>query len=317
MSDKQRKILVTGGAGFVGSHLCDNLLKKNHKVICMDNYYTGNEKNISQFLNNENFEFIEHNIIEPFDLEVDQIYNLACPASPPHYQKDPIYTLKTSIWGVLNVLDVAHRNGAKMLQASTSEIYGDPNISPQVENYRGNVNTMGPRACYDEGKRVAETLCYEYNKRFNVPVKVVRIFNTYGPQMDPEDGRVVSNFIIQALRNQPITVYGDGQQTRAFCYVSDLVEGFIRFMETGPEIIGPINLGNPSEMTVKQLADLVIKITKSSSSVEYLSLPVDDPLQRCPDISLAKKILSWNPEVSLLDGLRETIAFFATELSAK
>ena len=225
MSEKQKKALVTGGGGFVGSHLCKALLDKGHQVICMDNYYTGSEKNIAHLLQNENFKSVKHNIIEPFELEVDEIYNLACPASPPHYQKDPIYTLQTSVWGMLNVLEVARRCGAKVLQASTSEVYGDPTLSPQSESYRGNVNTMGPRACYDEGKRVAETLCYDYNKRFDVEVKVVRIFNTYGPQMHPEDGRVVSNFILQALQNKPITIYGDGSQTRAFCYVSDLVNG--------------------------------------------------------------------------------------------
>lgn len=316
MSEKQKKALVTGGGGFVGSHLCKALLDKGHQVICMDNYYTGSEKNIAHLLQNENFKSVKHNIIEPFELEVDEIYNLACPASPPHYQKDPIYTLQTSVWGMLNVLEVARRCGAKVLQASTSEVYGDPTLSPQSESYRGNVNTMGPRACYDEGKRVAETLCYDYNKRFDVEVKVVRIFNTYGPQMHPEDGRVVSNFILQVLQNKPITIYGDGSQTRAFCYVSDLVNGFIRFMDTDRDVTGPVNLGNPYEMTVKQLADVVIKLTNSSSVVEYLPLPVDDPLQRCPDISLAKKLLDWTPQVVLEDGIKKTIEYFSAVLKA-
>ncbi len=277
----------------------------------MDNYYTGSEKNISHLLSDENFKVINHNIIDSFDLDVDEIYNLACPASPPHYQKDPIYTLKTSVWGMLNVLENARRYGAKVLQASTSEVYGDPTLSPQSESYRGNVNTMGPRACYDEGKRVAETLCYDYNKSYDVEVKVVRIFNTYGPQMHPEDGRVVSNFILQALQNKPITIYGDGSQTRAFCYVSDLVDGFIRFMDTEREVTGPLNLGNPREMTIKQLADAVIELTNSASTVDYLPLPVDDPLQRCPDISFAENLLGWTPQVILEDGIKNTIEYFS------
>ncbi|MCP1247290.1 SDR family oxidoreductase [Acetobacter cerevisiae] len=311
MSGKQKKVLVTGGGGFVGSHLCKALLEKGQRVICMDNYYTGSEKNISHLLSDENFKVINHNIIDSFDLEVDEIYNLACPASPPHYQKDPIYTLKTSVWGMLNVLENARRYGAKVLQASTSEVYGDPTLSPQSESYRGNVNTMGPRACYDEGKRVAETLCYDYNKSYDVEVKVVRIFNTYGPQMHPEDGRVVSNFILQALQNKPITIYGDGSQTRAFCYVSDLVDGFIRFMDTERKVTGPLNLGNPREMTIKQLADAVIELTNSASTVEYLPLPVDDPLQRCPDISFAENLLGWTPQVILEDGIKNTIEYFS------
>ncbi|WP_456304596.1 UDP-glucuronic acid decarboxylase family protein [Acetobacter cerevisiae] len=311
LSGKQKKVLVTGGGGFVGSHLCKALLEKGQRVICMDNYYTGSEKNISHLLSDENFKVINHNIIDSFDLEVDEIYNLACPASPPHYQKDPIYTLKTSVWGMLNVLENARRYGAKVLQASTSEVYGDPTLSPQSESYRGNVNTMGPRACYDEGKRVAETLCYDYNKSYDVEVKVVRIFNTYGPQMHPEDGRVVSNFILQALQNKPITIYGDGSQTRAFCYVSDLVDGFIRFMDTERKVTGPLNLGNPREMTIKQLADAVIELTNSASTVEYLPLPVDDPLQRCPDISFAENLLGWTPQVILEDGIKNTIEYFS------
>ncbi|WP_395495025.1 UDP-glucuronic acid decarboxylase family protein [Acetobacter sp. KSO5] len=311
MSGKQKKVLVTGGGGFVGSHLCKALLEKGQRVICMDNYYTGSEKNISHLLSDENFKVINHNIIDSFDLDVDEIYNLACPASPPHYQKDPIYTLKTSVWGMLNVLENARRYGAKVLQASTSEVYGDPTLSPQSESYRGNVNTMGPRACYDEGKRVAETLCYDYNKSYDVEVKVVRIFNTYGPQMHPEDGRVVSNFILQALQNKPITIYGDGSQTRAFCYVSDLVDGFIRFMDTEREVTGPLNLGNPREMTIKQLADAVIELTNSASTVDYLPLPVDDPLQRCPDISFAENLLGWTPQVILEDGIKNTIEYFS------
>ena len=311
MSGKQKKVLVTGGGGFVGSHLCKALLEKGQRVICMDNYYTGSEKNISHLLSDENFKVINHNIIDSFDLDVDEIYNLACPASPPHYQKDPIYTLKTSVWGMLNVLENARRYGAKVLQASTSEVYGDPTLSPQSESYRGNVNTMGPRACYDEGKRVAETLCYDYNKSYDVEVKVVRIFNTYGPQMHPEDGRVVSNFILQALQNKPITIYGDGSQTRAFCYVSDLVDGFIRFMDTEREVTGPLNLGNPREMTIKQLADAVIELTNSASTVDYLPLPVDEPLQRCPDISFAENLLGWTPQVILEDGIKNTIEYFS------
>lgn len=305
-----KKVLVTGGAGFIGSHLCEKLLQKGYIVICLDNLFTGSKKNIKTLLENENFRFIEQDIIEPLDIEVDQIYNLACPASPPHYQHDPIKTTKTSVLGILNMLDLAKKYNAKLLQASTSEVYGDPLEHPQKESYWGNVNPIGIRSCYDEGKRCAETLVMDYRRQYNIDTKIIRIFNTYGPNMHPEDGRVVSNFIIQALKNEDITVYGDGTQTRSFCYVSDLIDGIIKTMETN-DITGPINLGNPSERTVLNLAELIIKMTNSSSKIIYKSLPKDDPVRRKPDITLAKEILNWEPTVAIEEGLTKTIEYFS------
>ena len=305
-----KKVLVTGGAGFIGSHLCEKLLQKGYFVVCLDNLFTGSKKNIKTLLENENFRFIEQDIIEPLDIEVDQIYNLACPASPPHYQHDPIKTTKTSVLGILNMLDLAKKYNAKLLQASTSEVYGDPLEHPQKESYWGNVNPIGIRSCYDEGKRCAETLVMDYHRQYNIDTKIIRIFNTYGPNMHPEDGRVVSNFIIQALKNEDITVYGDGTQTRSFCYVSDLIDGIIKTMETN-DITGPINLGNPSERTVLNLAELIIKMTNSSSKIIYKSLPKDDPVRRKPDITLAKEILNWEPTVAIEEGLTKTIEYFS------
>ena len=305
-----KKVLVSGGAGFIGSHLCEKLLQKGYFVVCLDNLFTGSKKNIKTLLENENFRFIEQDIIEPLDIEVDQIYNLACPASPPHYQHDPIKTTKTSVLGILNMLDLAKKYNAKLLQASTSEVYGDPLEHPQKESYWGNVNPIGIRSCYDEGKRCAETLVMDYHRQYNIDTKIIRIFNTYGPNMHPEDGRVVSNFIIQALKNEDITVYGDGTQTRSFCYVSDLIDGIIKTMETN-DITGPINLGNPSERTVLNLAELIIKMTNSSSKIIYKSLPKDDPVRRKPDITLAKEILNWEPTVAIEEGLTKTIEYFS------
>lgn len=305
-----KKVLVTGGAGFIGSHLCEKLLQKGYFVICLDNLFTGSKKNIKTLLENGNFRFIEQDIIEPLDIEVNQIYNLACPASPPHYQHDPIKTTKTSVLGILNMLDLAKKYNAKLLQASTSEVYGDPLEHPQKESYWGNVNPIGIRSCYDEGKRCAETLVMDYHRQYNTDTKIIRIFNTYGPNMHPEDGRVVSNFIIQALKNEDITVYGDGTQTRSFCYVSDLIDGIIKTMETN-DITGPINLGNPSERTVLNLAELIIKMTNSSSKIIYKSLPKDDPARRKPDITLAKEILNWEPKVAIEEGLTKTIEYFS------
>ena len=305
-----KKVLVTGGAGFIGSHLCEKLLQKGYIVICLDNLFTGSKKNIKNLLENGNFKFIEQDIIEPLDIEVDQIYNLACPASPPHYQHDPIKTTKTSVLGILNMLDLAKKYNAKLLQASTSEVYGDPLEHPQKESYWGNVNPIGIRSCYDEGKRCTETLVMDYRRQYNIDTKIIRIFNTYGPNMHPEDGRVVSNFIIQALKNEDITVYGDGTQTRSFCYVSDLIDGIIKTMETN-DITGPINLGNPSERTVLNLAELIIKMTNSSSKIIYKSLPKDDPVRRKPDITLAKEILNWEPKVAIEEGLTKTIEYFS------
>lgn len=305
-----KKVLVTGGAGFIGSHLCEKLLQKGYFVVCLDNLFTGSKKNIKTLLENENFRFIEQDIIEPLDIEVNQIYNLACPASPPHYQHDPIKTTKTSVLGILNMLDLAKKYNAKLLQASTSEVYGDPLEHPQKESYWGNVNPIGIRSCYDEGKRCAETLVIDYHRQYNIDTKIIRIFNTYGPNMHPEDGRVVSNFIIQALKNEDITVYGDGTQTRSFCYVSDLIDGIIKTMETN-DITGPINLGNPSERTVLNLAELIIKMTNSSSKIIYKSLPKDDPVRRKPDITLAKEILNWEPKVAIEEGLTKTIEYFS------
>lgn len=304
-----KKILVTGGAGFIGSHLCRRLLKDGHQVFCLDNMFTGTYDNISELYSNPNFEFINANVIYPLHLQVDRIYNLACPASPVHYQYDPIMTTKTSFMGALNVLDLARKCGARVLQASTSEIYGDPLMHPQREEYRGNVSTIGPRACYDEGKRIAETLFFDYKRQYNVDIRVIRIFNTYGPNMLENDGRVVSNFIVQALRNRDITIYGDGTQTRSFCYVDDLVEGMIAMMEKD-DFHGPVNLGNPQEMTILELAEMIIAKTGSASRIVYRDLPVDDPVKRKPDIELAKRVLGWEPKVPLSEGLDRTIAYF-------
>ena len=292
------RILVTGGAGFLGSHLCDKLLAQGHEVVCIDNLFTGSKANIAHLLTNPSFEFVRHDIIDPFKYEVDQIYNLACPASPPHYQYNPIKTTKTSVMGAINCLGLAKRVRARVFQASTSEVYGDPAVHPQPESYWGNVNPIGKRSCYDEGKRCAETLFFDYHRENKVDIRVVRIFNTYGPRMHPNDGRVVSNFIVQALKGENITIYGDGQQTRSFCYVDDLIEGFIRLMDQ-TETVGPINIGNPGEFTMLELAENVLKITKSKSKIVHKPLPSDDPRQRKPDITLAKKYLKWEPKVPL------------------
>jgi UDP-glucuronate decarboxylase len=310
MATTRTRTLVTGGAGFLGSHLCERLLAEGHDVLCVDNYFTGRKDNIAHLLANPHFEAMRHDVTFPLYVEVDQIYNLACPASPVHYQFDPVQTTKTSVIGAINMLGLAKRLGAKILQASTSEVYGDPTVHPQTEDYRGNVNPLGPRACYDEGKRCAETLFFDYHRQHRTQIKVVRIFNTYGPRMHPNDGRVVSNFIVQALQNQEITLYGDGNQTRAFCFVDDLIEGFIRLMATGPDITGPINIGNPHEIPVSELAERVITITGSSSRIVNRPLPQDDPLQRCPNITLAEAVLGWQPTVDLDTGLRTTIHYF-------
>ena len=304
------RILVTGGAGFIGSHLCEYLLNRGEQVVCLDNFFTGQKRNIEPFLTNKNFELVEHNVTIPFDLKVDQIYNLACPASPIHYQKNPIETVRTNVLGAINCLDLSKKlGGVKVLQASTSEVYGDPAVHPQVETYNGNVNPIGPRACYDEGKRCAETLFFDYHREAKIPIKVVRIFNTYGPNMKKDDGRVVSNFIIQALRGDDITIYGSGEQTRSFCYVSDLILGLVKMMDFDG-FSGPVNLGNPGEFTVKQLAEMVIEMTGSKSKIVYEPLPADDPKQRRPDIGLAKEKLDWAPKVQLAEGLEKTIAYF-------
>jgi UDP-glucuronate decarboxylase len=310
MALTRTRILVTGGAGFLGSHLCERLLADGNDVLCVDNYFTGRKDNIAHLMSNPNFEAMRHDITFPLYVEVDQIFNLACPASPIHYQFDPVQTTKTSVIGAINMLGLAKRIGAKILQASTSEVYGDPTVHPQTEDYRGNVNPLGPRACYDEGKRCAETLFFDYHRQHRTQIKVVRIFNTYGPRMHPNDGRVVSNFIVQALRNEDITLYGDGSQTRAFCFVNDLIEGFIRLMATGPDVTGPINIGNPHEIPVKELAERVIRLTGSKSKIVHRPLPQDDPLQRCPDISLARNVLGWAPTVELDAGLTKTAAYF-------
>lgn len=307
-----KRILITGGAGFLGAHLCERLIREGNDVICLDNLFTGNKDNIRHLLGNQYFEFIRHDIVQPIILEVDQIYNLACPASPIHYQYNPIKTTKTSVLGAMNMLGLAKRVHARILQASTSEVYGDPEVHPQPESYRGCVNPIGIRSCYDEGKRVAETLFFDYHRMHGVEIKVMRIFNTYGPKMHPSDGRVVSNFIVQALRGDDITIYGDGSQTRSFCYVDDLIEGMIRLMNSRAEFTGPVNIGNPSEFTIKQLAELVIKLTGSSSKLIYQPLPSDDPLQRKPVIDLAKKELDWEPTVPLEEGLLKTIEYFKT-----
>ena len=310
-----KTILVTGGAGFIGSHLCEALLKQDHYVICLDNFFTGRKENIKHLMDFYNFELIRHDIIDPIKLEVDEIYNLACPASPVHYQYNPIKTIKTSILGTMNMLGLAKRVKAKILQASTSEVYGDPLVHPQPESYRGNVNPIGPRACYDEGKRAAETLCFDYHRQHKVDIRVVRIFNTYGPNMQINDGRVVSNFIVQALKNEDITVYGDGKQTRSFCYVSDLVRGMIDFMNQ-EQHLGPINLGNDGEFTILELAEKVIQLTHSKSKITFKPLPEDDPLQRKPDLSLARKLINYEPKIKLEEGLIKTIEYFKKRLYA-
>ncbi len=303
-------ILVTGGSGFLGSHLCERLLNLDHEVICLDNFFTGDKRNIRALMGNPRFELLRHDVTFPVYLEVDQIYNLACPASPVHYQFDPVQTTKTSVHGAINMLGLAKRVKARILQASTSEVYGDPEVHPQPESYWGNVNPIGPRSCYDEGKRCAETLFFDYWKQHRVPIKVVRIFNTYGPRMHPDDGRVVSNFILQALRGEDITVYGDGQQTRSFCFVDDLIEGLIRTMAADETVTGPINLGNPCEFTILELAEMIVRLTGSSSKIVRCKLPRDDPRRRRPDISQAKELLDWEPAVALETGLQRTIAYF-------
>jgi UDP-glucuronate decarboxylase len=306
----ERRALVTGGAGFIGSHLCDHLLERGDEVLCVDNFYTGTRRNVHHLLTNPRFELMRHDICFPLYIEVDEIFNLACPASPIHYQFDPVQTTKVSVHGGIHMLGLAKRVKAKILQASTSEVYGDPTVHPQKEDYWGNVNPIGLRSCYDEGKRCAETLFFDYWRQHRLPIKVARIFNTYGPGMHPNDGRVVSNFIMQALRNEDITVYGDGNQTRSFCYVDDLVDGLIRLMGTPDDVTGPVNLGNPVEFTIRELAESVIGLTGSSSKIVYRPLPEDDPKQRCPDISLAKRLLAWEPRVQLRDGLMKTIEYF-------
>ena len=307
-----KRILVTGGGGFLGSHLCDRLLKEGNEVLCVDNFFTGNRRNIHHLLDNKNFELLRHDVTHPLYVEVDEIYNLACPASPVHYQFDPVQTTKTSVIGAMNMLGLAKRLKIKILQASTSEIYGDPEVHPQPESYKGSVNTLGPRACYDEGKRCAESLFFDYYRQHQVAIKVMRIFNTYGPRMHPNDGRVVSNFIVQALRGQDITIYGDGKQTRSFCYVDDNIEGMYRLMNSRDGFTGPVNIGNPGEFTMLELAEMVIELTNSKSKLIFLPLPQDDPMQRRPVIDLAKKELDWEPTVALREGLIKTIAYFET-----
>jgi UDP-glucuronate decarboxylase len=308
--EKKKKALVTGGAGFLGSHLCEALLERGYEVLCADNLFTGARDNINHLMAHQNFEFLRHDVTFPLYVEVDEIYNLACPASPIHYQLDPVKTTKTCITGSINMLGLAKRVGAKILQASTSEVYGDPSVHPQREDYWGNVNPIGPRSCYDEGKRCAETLFFDYWRQHALRIKVARIFNTYGPKMHPDDGRVVSNFIVQALKNEPITIYGDGLQTRSFCYVTDLIEGLIRLMNSTEDITGPINLGNPNEFTIIELAEAVITITGSSSKLALKPLPIDDPRQRKPDIRLAKESLDWVPKIELIEGLKQTVNYF-------
>jgi len=309
-----QRILVTGGAGFLGSHLCDRLLEQGHEVLCADNFLTSAKHNISHLLDRPGFELIRHDVTFPLYVEVDQIYNLACPASPILYQRDPVQTIKTSVHGAINMLGLAKRLRVKIFQASTSEVYGDPTVHPQTESYWGNVNPIGIRSCYDEGKRCAETLFFDYHRQYALQIKVARIFNTFGPRMHPNDGRVVSNFIVQALKGDEITIYGQGQQTRSFCYVGDLIEGILRLMGTGPEVTGPINLGNTCEMTIRQLAELVIELTGSVSNIVFKPLPVDDPLKRKPDIALAKALLGWEPNVPMREGLMKTIGYFERAL---
>jgi UDP-glucuronate decarboxylase len=305
-----RRVLVTGGAGFIGAHLCKRLLERGDEVLCVDNFYTGSRRNVRHLLDEPLFELMRHDICFPLYVEVQEIFNLACPASPIHYQFDPVQTTKVSVHGAINMLGLAKRVKAKILQASTSEVYGDPSVHPQQESYWGNVNPIGPRSCYDEGKRCAETLFFDYHRQHALPIKVARIFNTYGPGMHPNDGRVVSNFIVQALSNQDITIYGEGRQTRSFCYVDDLVDGLIRLMGTSSEVTGPVNLGNPAEFTIRELAELVIDLTGSSSSLIFRPLPQDDPQQRCPDIDKARELLGWKPTVALRDGLLKTMSYF-------
>jgi UDP-glucuronate decarboxylase len=311
------RVLVTGGAGFIGSHLCERLLDNGHEVLCVDNFYTGTRRNIARLLNDSNFEFLRHDVTFALYVEVDQIYNLACPASPIHYQFDPVQTTKTSVHGAINMLGLAKRRKAKILQASTSEVYGDPTVHPQTEEYWGNVNPIGPRACYDEGKRCAETLFFDYHRQHRLRIKIARIFNTYGPRMQTGDGRVVSNFVMQALKNEPLSIYGDGLQTRSFCYVDDLVEGLARLMNTADSITGPMNLGNPTENTMLELAERIIALTGSRSELKFHPLPADDPRQRRPDISKATSTLKWAPRIALDEGLRRTIAYFEGVLSRR
>ena len=310
----RKRILVTGGAGFLGSHLCDRLVADGHDVICADNYFTGTKDNIVHLMNNAHFEVLRHDVTFPLYVEIDEIYNLACPASPVHYQYDPVQTTKTTVHGAINMLGLAKRTGAKILQASTSEVYGDPTIHPQTEDYRGNVNPIGPRACYDEGKRCAETLFFDYYRQHETKIRVARIFNTYGPRMHPNDGRVVSNFIVQSLKGEPITLYGDGSQTRSFCYVDDLIDGLVRLMNASNDVTGPVNLGNSGEFSIRELAEKVIAATNGSSKLIEKPLPEDDPLQRCPDISLAQKTLEWSPTIPLDQGLEKTIDYFRSIL---
>jgi UDP-glucuronate decarboxylase len=317
MRTVMKRILVTGGAGFLGSHLCERLRANGHDVLCVDNYFTGRKDNIAGLMGDPHFEAMRHDVTHPLFVEVDEIYNLACPASPIHYQFDPVQTTKTSVIGAINMLGLAKRLKAKILQTSTSEVYGDPVLHPQPESYRGNVNPIGPRACYDEGKRCAETLFFDYYRQHHLRIRVVRIFNTYGPRMHPNDGRVVSNFIVQALQNEPITLYGDGTQTRAFCYVDDMIEGFVRMMAAPDDITGPMNLGNPVETSVAELANLIIELTGSRSKIVHRPLPVDDPIQRCPDISQAKTLLDWQPQTPLRPGLEKTIAYFDQLLAGR
>jgi UDP-glucuronate decarboxylase len=312
-----KRVLVTGGAGFLGSHLCERLLAQGHDVLCVDNYFTGRRSNVAHLLGNPRFELMRHDVTFPLYVEVDEIYNLACPASPIHYQFDPVQTTKTSVHGAINMLGLAKRTRAKLFQASTSEVYGDPSQHPQTEDYWGNVNPIGPRSCYDEGKRCAETLCFDYFRQHGLRIKVARIFNTYGPRMHPNDGRVVSNFVVQALKGEPITVYGEGNQTRSFCYVDDLIEGFVRMMASADEVTGPINLGNPEEFTILRLAETVIEMTGSRSRIEYHPLPQNDPMQRKPDITRAKSLLDWEPTIRLEQGLGATIRYFEALLSER
>jgi UDP-glucuronate decarboxylase len=314
--DSQKRVLVTGGAGFLGSHLIDRLLEKDYEVVCVDNLFTGAKRNLYHLQGNPRFEFIRHDVTFPLYVEVDEIYNLACPASPIHYQHDPVQTTKTSVHGAINMLGLAKRLRCRILQASTSEVYGDPAVHPQTEDYWGHVNPIGPRSCYDEGKRCAETLFFDYHRQHGLEIKVARIFNTYGPRMHPADGRVVSNFIMQALRGEPITVYGEGGQTRSFCYVDDLVDGLIRLMETPADVTGPINLGNPAEFTIRRLAETVLEMTGSRSEMVFRPLPEDDPRQRQPDIGLATRVLGWTPTTPLAEGLKPTIAYFEGEHAA-
>jgi UDP-glucuronate decarboxylase len=311
MKDLNQRVLVTGGAGFLGSHLCERLLAEGHEVLCADNFYTGRRQNVAHLLSNPRFELIRHDVTFPLYVEVDEIYNLACPASPIHYQLDPVQTTKTSVHGAINMLGLAKRLKARILQASTSEVYGDPEVHPQREDYWGRVNPIGSRSCYDEGKRCAETLFFDYHRQHRLDIKVARIFNTYGPRMHPNDGRVVSNFIVQALKGEDITIYGDGSQTRSFCYVDDLIEGLVRLMSTEPGFTGPVNIGNPIELTMLQLAELVLRLTKSSSKLVYRKLPSDDPTQRKPDIELARSRLGWEPRVPLEDGIGRVVDYFA------